>query len=104
MQTPINEKASDWVRENVNATTVDPKTKSLMEAVGANLNRTNSDAMQSCEEVAQIVKDIMLGEKKDLRYQTNGKFEPGDIPVKLADPTGNKSVDHITERLFGGQQ
>ena len=104
MQTPIFEKSSDWVQGSVDATTADPKTKSLLEAAEAKLNRTFSDAMQSCEEVAQIVKDIMLGEKKDLRYQTNGKFEPGDIPAKLADPTGNKSVDHITERFFGGQQ
>ena len=79
MQTPIFEKTSDWVQENVDATTADPKTKSLFEAAQANLDRSFSDAMQSCEEVAQIVKDIILGEMKDLRYQTNERFEPGDI-------------------------
>lgn len=103
VQTPIFEKTSDWVKVNVDVTTADPKTKSLLDTAQANLDRTFSDAMQSCDEVAQIVKDIILGEKKDLRYQTNDKFEPGDIPVKLADPTGNKSVDHITQRFFGGK-
>ena len=88
----------------MDATIIDPKTKSLFEAAQANLDRAFSDAMQSCEEVAQIVKDVILGEKKDLRCQTNEKFGPEDIPAKLADPTGNKSVDIITERLFGGRQ
>ena len=103
MQTPIFEKAGDWIQENLDATTIDPKTKSLFEAAQANLDRAFSDAMQNCEEVAQIVKDIILGEKKDLRCQTNQKFEPEDIPAKLADATGNKSVDVITERFFRGQ-
>ena len=88
----------------MDATIIDPKTKSLFEAFQANLERAISDAMQSSEDVAQIVKGIILGEKKDLRCQTNEKFEPQDIPAKLADPTGNKSVDIITARLFGGQQ
>ena len=102
MQTPIFQKASDWTQENMDATAIDPKTKSLFETAQAKLHRAFSDAMQGCEEVAQIVKDVILGEKKDLRCQTNEKFGPEDISAKLADPTGNKSVDIITERLFGG--
>ena len=104
MQTPLFQKVSDWIQKNMDATIVDPKTKSLFEAFQENLERAISDAMQSSEEVAKIVKGIILGEKKDLRCQTNEKFEPEDIPAKLADPTGNKSVDIITGRLFGGQQ
>lgn len=75
-----------------------------MDMAFASIDRTFSDAMQSCEEVAQFVKDIILGEKKDLRCQTNEKFAPGDIPAKLADRTGNKSVDIVTERFFGEEQ
>lgn len=104
MQTPIFEKASDWNQENLDATAIDPKTQSLFETALVNLDRAFTSAMQSCEVVAQVVKDIILGEKNDLRCQTNEKFEPEDIPAKLADATGNKSVDAITERFFGGQQ
>jgi len=104
VQTPIFEKASDWIQENLDETAIDPKTKSLFEAAQVNLDRGFCDAMQSCEEVAQIVQDIILGEKKDLRCQTNEKYEPQDIPAKLADATGNKSLDAITERFFGGLQ
>ena len=56
--------------------------------------------MQSCEEVAQFVQEIILGEKNDLRYQTNQKFGPDEITAKLADPTGNASVDIITKNFF----
>ena len=104
MQTPIFLKASDWIQENMDATTVDHKTKSLFEVAQANLERVISDAMQSCEEVAQIVKGIILGEKKDLRCKKKEKCYPEDIRAKLADPKGNKSVDVITERLLSGQQ
>lgn len=98
-------KASDWVQENADVmTTADPKTKTLMETAFANIDGIFSSGMQSGEEVAQFVEDIILGEKKDLRCQTNEKFESGDIAAKLADPTGNKSVDIVTERFFGGQQ
>ena len=102
MQTPIFQKASDWTQENTDAKVIDAKTKSLLETAQANLNRAFGDAMQGCEEVAQIVKDIILGVKKDLRCQTNEKFGPEDILAKLADPTGNKSVDIITSRFLGG--
>ena len=104
VETPIFQKASDWTQENMDETKIDPKTKSLFEVAQANLYRAFGDAMQGCEEVAQIVKGIILGGKKDLRCQTNEKFGPEDVPAKLADPTGNKSVDIITERFLGGKQ
>ena len=74
MQTPIFLKASDWIQENMDATTVDHKTKSLFEVAQANLERVISDAMQSCEEVAQIVKGIILGEKKEGKYSNLYQF------------------------------
>ena len=82
-------------------TTADPKTRSLMELAFANIKRNSSGAMQSCEEIAQFVQEIILGEKNDLRHQPNQKFGPGEITAKLADPTGNASVDLITKHFFG---
>ena len=104
MHTPIFQKLSDWIQKNMDATIVDPKTKSLFEAFQTNVDPTVSGTMQSSGEVAQIVKDIILGEKKDLRCQTNEKYEAEYTSAKLAEPTGNKSVDNITGRFFGGQQ
>ncbi|XP_078353087.1 retinol dehydrogenase 8-like isoform X5 [Oculina patagonica] len=104
VETPIGTKGSDWCQNNVDVTTTDPKTRRLMEMAFASIERTFSSAMQSSEEVAQFVKDIILGENKDLRCQTNEKFAPEDIPAKLADRTGNKSVDIVTKRFFGEEQ
>ena len=56
--------------------------------------------MQSCEEVAQIVQELILGQRKDLRVQTNDKFGPDEVTAKLADPTGNASVDIIAKRYL----
>lgn len=56
--------------------------------------------MQDCEEVAQFVKDIVLGEKCDLRYQTNEEFARKEVAAKLVDPTGKKSVDLVAKRYF----
>ena len=78
--------------------TTDPKTLSLMKVVRANVKKEIASAMQSCEECSQVVKEIILGEKNDLRYHTNEKFGSVEVAAKLADPTGNMSVDIITKR------
>ena len=102
--TPIVPKAQDWCHDRVDVSTADPKTLSLMEAVLANIDKEFASAMQSCEEVAEVVKEIILGEKNDLRYQTNEKFGSIEVAAKLADPTGNKSVDIITKRYCSEKQ
>ncbi|PFX30153.1 retinol dehydrogenase 8-like isoform X1 [Stylophora pistillata] len=101
VQTTIVPKANEWSEAGVDLTILDPKTKDIMESVFSNVHRTFSAAMQSCEEVAQIVQEIILGEKKNLRHQTNEKFGPGEIPAKLADRTGNASVDIISKHYLG---
>ena len=98
VRTPIVSRAQDWCQERVDTSTADPKTKSLMEVVFANIIKEFDSAMQSCEDVAQVVKEIILEEKSDLRYQTNEKFGSKEVAAKLADPTGNKSVDLVTKR------
>lgn len=98
MRTPIVSKAQDWCQDSVDPSTADPKTKTLLEMVTRNIMKEFESAMQSCEEVAQAVLEIILGANADLRYQTNEKFGSVEVAAKLADPTGNKSVDVVTER------
>ena len=74
VETPVRSKASDWSQETVDLTTIDVKTKRLMEALNENFGRELSNTMQSCEEVVQIVQEIILGENNDLRHQTNEKY------------------------------
>ena len=58
--TPIVPKAQDWCHDRVDVSTADPKTLSLMEAVLANIDKEFASAMQSCEEVAEVVKEIIF--------------------------------------------
>ena len=56
--------------------------------------------MQHVNEVAEIVKKIILSEKPNLRYQTNHKFGPDEINSKLADPTGNVLVEMLNKKYL----
>ena len=53
----------------------------------------DENMVQSGSEVAEIVKNIMLNEKPNLRYHTNEKFNPEQVKAKLSDPTSNVLVD-----------
>ena len=55
---------------------------------------------QDVNEFAVIVKNIILTDKPNLRYQTNEKFHPDEVKAKLADPTGNVMVDLMVKKYF----
>jgi len=56
--------------------------------------------VQNVNEVAQIVKKIILSEKPNLRYQTNDTFNPDEVKAKLADPTGNVLVEMLNKKYL----
>ena len=45
------------------------------------------------------IKEAILSENPNFRYQTNKHYCPDEIEAKLADITGNKPVDIITKRF-----
>ena len=47
-----------------------------------------------------MVKNIILTDKPNLRYQTHENFNPDEIKAKLADPTGNVMVDLMVKKYF----
>ncbi|PFX30175.1 Retinol dehydrogenase 8 [Stylophora pistillata] len=98
VETPVRSKASDWSQESLDLTTMDAKTKSLMEAVNEYFGKILGETIQSSEEIAQIVQEIILGEKKNLRHQTNVKYGPGEIAAKLADPTGDALINLVAKQ------
>ena len=93
-------KALEWGQDRGNTPNVDPKTVDLMNTTIANIEKEFGSAMQTCEECAQFVKEIILGEKDNLRCQTNEKFGSKEVAAKLAEPTGNASVNIITARYL----
>ena len=76
-------KRTTGARTDVDLTSTDPKTRSLMDLTFKNFNSECIKAMQSCEEVAQIVLELILGQRKDLRVQTNDKFGPDEVTAKF---------------------
>ena len=55
---------------------------------------------QSSDDIAKIVKSVILSEKPSLRYQTNEKYRLHEIKAKLVDPSGNVIVKMIKEELL----
>ena len=55
---------------------------------------------QTPEEVAFLLRSVLLSPNPHLRYQTNSKYGPGEIPAKLSDPTGDKAVQLLEKRFF----
>ena len=54
------------------------------------------------DEVAALIKSVILSSNPHLRYQTNSKYGPGEVPAKLSDPTGDKAIQLMEKRFFSG--
>ena len=59
--------------------------------------------MQSSIEIAEVVKEVILNEKPNLRYQTNEKYNPEEIKGKLVDPTGNALVEMVKKTFLDAE-
>ena len=71
----------------------DQKTQELFGRFAAKMQQLFKTTAQNSDEVAEIVKNIILCEKPSLRYQTNEKYNPHEVKGKLFDPTGNNTVE-----------
>ena len=81
--------------------TADKKTTEIFQTVEQRFYTAFEENMvQSGSEVAEIVKNIILSEKPNLRYHTNEKFNPEQVKAKLSDPTGNVLVDLMNKRYI----
>ena len=56
--------------------------------------------LQDANELAAMVKNIILTDKPNLRYHTNEKFNPDEVKAKLTDPTGNNMVDLMVKKYL----
>ena len=99
MGTAIAENIDAWTKK-YNQSTADPKTLETLENVGAKLLQGLDSARQDVDEFAEIVKNIILSEKPNLRYQTNDRYYPDQVKAKLVDPTGNNLVEMLYKKFF----
>ena len=98
VRTLASARSAAVLHEKVDLSTVDPKTQSLLELVMTNIGKEFGKHEQTSQEIAHFVKEIIVGEKCNLRFQTNDEFGSLEVASKLADPTGNTSVEIITKR------
>ncbi|KAL9969550.1 hypothetical protein ACROYT_G021778 [Oculina patagonica] len=98
VKTPMKNAAID---EGVDTSTADQKTLLINERVVKRSGQywAQPEKVLSAEQVAEVVKEVILSENPNFRYQTNKEYCPDEIAAKLADINGNKSVDLITERF-----
>ena len=84
---------------NPDMLTADDKTQELFGRFAGRMTQHFLNFSQTSNEVAEIVKNIILSEKPNLRYQTNDKYDPHEVNAKLVDPTGNALVE-IVKKTF----
>ena len=100
---PVNTpmKDSTLSNEGVDLTTADQKTCLIRNRVNTRFGQywAQPEKVLSAKQVAEVVMEAILSDNPHFRYQTNKHYCPDEIAAKLADITGNKSVDIITERF-----
>lgn len=62
--------------------------------------RTVTSHSQAPEEVASIIKSVLLSSAPHLRYQTNSHYGPGEVQAKFSDPTGDKAIELMEKRFY----
>ena len=67
-------------------------------------NMTGSSVSQKSEEIAEVIKEILLSAKPHFRYVTNKKCFVAEMNAKLVDPTGDKLENVIDEQDFFGMK
>ena len=85
--------------------TADQKSLQLLQAIVSNIgNVTGSSISQKSEEIAEVIKEILLSAKPHFRYITNKKCFVAEMNAKLVDPTGDKLEYVIDEQDFFGMK
>ena len=96
--TAVMDSMGTWVK-NYDVKPADQRSMELQKALGGNMEQL-FDKFQSPNELAGIVKNIILSEKPNLRYQSNASFNPDEVRAKLPDPTGNDVVELLKKKYL----
>lgn len=103
MTTSFNANAK-LVREGIDTSSADEKTQALLKDALKEMYRTVTSQSQSAEELAIIVKSVLLSSAPHLRYQTNSQYGPGEVQAKFSDPTGDKAIELMEKRFYPDTQ
>ena len=100
MVSSILENQEVWTQKYENST-ADQKTTEQFQNYRLRFNDLFQKGIRNADEVAEIVKNIILSDKPNLRYLTNDKYNVDVVKAKLSDLTGNDMVDLVIKKYFG---
>ena len=78
---------------------LDEETKQLWDNYSKKMRAAFTTMVQTPDEVSQVIMEALLADKPHLRYQTNKNYA-GATSSKLADTTGDASVELMYQRFF----
>lgn len=96
--TSVMQSMGAWVK-NYDMLAADQKSLELKETLGGKMQGLFG-TIQGPNELAEIVKKIILSDKPNLRYQSNANFNPDEVKATLVDPTGNDVVQMLKRKYL----
>lgn len=99
MVSAIKENMNSWTKA-YEKVTPDEKTLGLLKAFQGKASKRVASLTQSAEEVAVLVKSILLSEKPYLRYVTNHKYSHNEVSAKYADISGHELVKVLSKNYL----
>ena len=103
VQTAAMENSRNWAG-NFDMLAADQKTQELFGRFAGRMQQRFLNTIQTSNEIAEIVKSVILSEKPNLRYQTNEKYSPQEVKAKLTDPTGNSLVEMVKKAFLDEEE
>ena len=88
------------LREKLDFSQADDRTKQLLEEVFLRLHNDWKTERQSAEEVAGMIKSILQAHKPHFRYLTNDKLARSVLDAKFVDMSGDGVFRQISRRFF----
>lgn len=99
MGTSALENSRNWA-SNFEMPEPDNETQELFGTFAQRMSHHFRSTMQTSDEIAEVVKSVILNEKPNLRYQTNLNGVWRDAKQKLTDPTGNELMDTVKKAFL----
>ena len=99
MKSLVSQNMETWLKK-YDMPPTDKKTLKLQKNFEGTFRQWFHDTIQDANEVAELVKTIILSDNPSLRYQTNDRFHPDEVKAKLADPAGNVLVELIKKKYL----
>lgn len=86
--------------DNFDKVKADEKSLELMKAFGEKTGKRISSTMQTGDEIAKMVEEIILTKNPKLRYPTNDKFNPDEMAAKYSDVSGEGLANMLKKNYF----